>query len=234
MPGFTVEQGPPQGGPFLSLRGWLLQRVLAPRSLQHGSLPHDLLLQPCLAALLVCCALHAEAQTQPQPQPQPLTGPHRIVLHSTDGQRLVVGQVTFTPATAEGLQRFELKMDHSRFTDYFLSMREMKCLPGGTEILCHIPYPHPQPGTITATDLGWLEHALMFMYKKPGEFGAKFYNGVYFQLRRTERGLEGKPQAVDLNLIAAPPARADVPPFRPALRDDMAAGSRWFERLTIE
>ncbi len=210
LPGFSAEEGPPQGGPFLYLRRLLLQCLSAP--------------------LLLCMGFSVCAQ----PQPQPLTGPHRIVLHSTDGQRLVVGQVNFTPATAEGLQRFELKMDHSRFTDYFLSMREMKCLPGGTEILCHIPYPHPQPGTITATDLGWLEHALMFMYKKPGEFGAKFYNGVYFQLRRTERGLEGKPQAVDLNLIAAPPARADVPPFRPALRDDMAAGSRWFERLTIE
>ena len=47
-------------------------------------------------------------------------------------------------------------------------------------------------------------------------------------------GLEGTPQAIDLNLISSPPDRPALPPYRPALRDDIAPGSRWFQRLTIE
>ena len=87
---------------------------------------------------------------------------------------------------------------------------------------------------MSATDLAWLEHALLFMFKTPSEFGAELWNGVYFQLKATERGFEGRPQAVDLNRISAPPDRPDVPPFRPALRDDIAPGARFFNRLTIE
>ena len=179
------------------------------------------------AGWLLGTAMDASAQAAA------LQGTHRITLHSGDGQRVLIGHVTFTP-NAEGPVRFAIKMDHDRFTDYFLSMREMKCLPGGTEILCHIPYPYAQPGTVTDGQFAWLEHALMFMFKKPSDFGAKLWNGVYFQLRRSEQGLVGRPQAVDLNHIAAPPARLDIPPFKPALRDDMPEAARWFNRLTIE
>jgi hypothetical protein len=53
-------------------------------------------------------------------------------------------------------------------------------------------------------------------------------------LERTEHGLTGRPQAIDLNLISAPPDNPEVPPFSPALRDDIAPGMRWVESLTIE
>lgn len=96
------------------------------------------------------------------------------------------------------------------------------------------PTPYPQPGTVGANDYAWLEHALLFMFKTPAEFGAKLWNGVYFRLKLTDRGLDGTPQAVDLNHISAPPVKPGVPPFRPALRDDIAPGARWFGRLTIE
>jgi len=120
------------------------------------------------------------------------------------------------------------------FKDFFLSMKEFKCLESAVEIFCHVPYPYPQPGTVSATDLAWLEHALLFMFKTPAEFGAKLWNGVYFQLQPTERGWEGRPQAIDLNRISAPPAQPGTPPFRPALRDDIAPAARYFNRLTIE
>jgi hypothetical protein len=164
---------------------------------------------------------------------QELRGDKHISLHARDGSTVVIGQVLFTRQD-DGRSRFKLQMDPAPFTDHFLSMREFKCLGGGSEILCHVPYPYPQPGTVAAGDLAWLEHSLLFMFKKPGEFGARLWNGVYWQLRATPQGLEGRPQAVDLNFIGAPPARTDVPPFRPALRDDMPEGSRWFHRLTIE
>lgn len=163
----------------------------------------------------------------------PLAGTRNVVLHSADGAQLVIGQVAFTPG-ADGVASFALKVDHGRFTDHFLSMREFKCLAGGTEILCHVPYPYPHPGTVAAGQWGWLEHGLLFFYKKPTEFGAKLWNGVYFRLQAEGDKLVGIPQAIDLNLIATPPAKADQPPYRPALRDDMPAGARWFRRLTIE
>ena len=47
-------------------------------------------------------------------------------------------------------------------------------------------------------------------------------------------GFEGRPQAVDLSRISAPPGKPGIPPYRPALRDDIPAGACWFGRLTIE
>ena len=162
-----------------------------------------------------------------------LAGTHTVLLHARDGSTMPLGTVQFTPR-ADGRSDFRLALDGARFKDFFLSMKEFKCIEGQTEILCHVPYPYPQPGTVGPADLAWLEHSLLFMFKTPAEFGAKLWNGVYFQLRVTERGLEGTPQAVDLNRISAPSATPGVPPFKPALRDDMAPGARWFNRLTIE
>ena len=182
-----------------------------------------------LMALLALAPLSARAWD--------LAGPHAVLLHARDGSRLQLGTVTFGPAD-NGRRVFTLVMDPTRFKDFFLSMKEFKCVEGGREVFCHVPYPYPQPGTVRvqpdAIDLAWLEHSLLFMFKTPTEFGAKLWNGVYFQLRLTDQGLEGRPQAVDLNRISAPPDKPAQPPFGPALRDDIAPGARWFERLTIE
>ena len=53
-----------------------------------------------------------------------------------------------------------------------------------------------------------------------------------------EDGLEiaklvGLPQAVDLNLISAPPDNLNIPPYDKSLRDDVAPGAHWIERLVI-
>lgn len=186
-------------------------------------------LSAALMALLALAPLSAQAWD--------LAGPHAVLLQARDGSRLQLGTVTFGPAD-NGRSAFTLVMDPARFKDFFLSMKEFKCLEGGGEVFCHVPYPYPQPGTVSvqpgASDFAWLEHSLLFMFKTPTEFGAKLWNGVYFQLRLTDKGLEGRPQAVDLNRISAPPDKPGPPPFRPALRDDIAPGARWFERLTIE
>jgi hypothetical protein len=163
----------------------------------------------------------------------PAAGSQRVLLHASDGSRVQVGTVEFR-SVADARWAFTLKMDPAVFTDHFLSMREFKCLIGGTEILCHVPYPYAQPATVSETDFAWLEHALLFMFKRPGEFGAKLWNGICFKLIRTEQGLVGKPQAVDLNQIGAPPARLDVPPFKTSMRHDLPEGARWFNRLSIE
>jgi len=162
-----------------------------------------------------------------------LAGTRTLLLHGRDGPPLRLGTVQFTPQ-ADGRSAFVLQMDASRFKDFFLSMKEFKCVESPQEVFCHVPYPYAQPGTVSATDLAWLEHSLLFMFKTPSEFGAKLWNGVYYRLAVTDQGLVGTPQAVDLNRISAPPAQPGVPPFRPALRDDIAPGARWFHRLTLE
>lgn len=162
-----------------------------------------------------------------------LQGSKALRLHSRDGQSVLLGQVNFEPR-ADGRIGFVLALRTEVLKDYFLSMKEFKCVEGADEIFCHVPYPYAQPGSVTPTDLAWLEHSLLFLFKKPNEFGAKLWNGVYFRLQRSEQGLVGTPQAIDLNLISAPPAQAGVPPYRPALRDDIAPEARWFNRLSIE
>jgi hypothetical protein len=165
-----------------------------------------------------------------------LNGTRSITIHSRDGQSIPIGSVNFKPAGSAATDRIAVtvQMDHSRFKDFFLSMKEFKCLEGAEEIFCHVPYPYANPGTVTATDFAWLEHALMFMFKAQAEFGAKLWNGVYFKLALTEKGLVGRPQAVDLNQIGAPPTDTSVPPYGPRERSDIAPEARLFNRITIE
>lgn len=174
----------------------------------------------------------AAAATAPPANAFELDGERRITLHARDGSQLDIGRVVFRRRD-DGRSEFRLQLDAARFTDHFLSMREFKCLPGQGEILCHVPYPHALRAEVSATDLAWLEHSLLFLYKLPSEFGAKLWNGIYFKLAASAQGLEGVPQAVDLNLISAPPSQAGVPPYRPALRDDIPPGARWFVKLSI-
>lgn len=182
---------------------------------------------------LAATALALAGLCGPLEAAMPWSGTKAVLLHARDGQATQIATVQFEPRS-DGRIGFRLVTDTSRFKDFFLSMKEFKCLEGGGEVMCHVPYPYPQPGTITPSDLAWLEHSLLFLFKKPGEFGAKLWNGLYFRLEAKGDGLEGTPQAIDLNLISAPPDRPALPPYRPALRDDIAPGSRWFQRLTIE
>ena len=160
-----------------------------------------------------------------------MSGTKQITLHAKDGSQTDIGTVTFTPGSSG--TRFKLDMDHKQLKDFFLSMREFKCREGATEILCHVPYPYANPATVTPDNLAWLEHALLFFFKAPRDFGAKLWNGVYFKLALTEQGLVGTPQAIDLNTIGAPHANLDIPPYGPQDRSDMAADARWFNKLTI-
>ncbi len=161
-----------------------------------------------------------------------MAGSKALTAHTRDGRAIPLGTVEFAPAK-DGRTGFTLHLDHGRFKDFFLSMKEFKCLEGSEEIVCHVPYPYRNPGTVTPADLVWLEHSLLFLYKLPSDYGARLWNGLYYRLRLTDEGLVGTPQAVDLNAISAPPADPGVPPFGPGERSDIPAGARWIERLTI-
>lgn len=161
------------------------------------------------------------------------SGTKAIVATVADGSRVNLGSIHFAPA-ADGSFSFKLSLDATAFSDHFLSMREFKCMQGRSELTCHVPYPYANPRTVTRGGYAWLEHSLLFFYKLPSDFGAKLWNGVYFEFRESGSGLTGTPKAIDLNLIAAPPANPSVPPFRPALRDDMTPNARWIKTLSIE
>ena len=162
-----------------------------------------------------------------------LPGVKSITATTREYQRITLGSVRFEPR-GDGTVAFTVSLEPSRFTDHFLSMKEFKCLDGPGEVVCHVPYPHAQPGTIIADDLAWLEHNLLFLYQLPTDFGAKLWNGLSFQLEPTEQGLRGRPQTIDLNYISAPSDIPEQPPYQPAQRDEIAPGVRWIEYLAIE
>lgn len=176
-----------------------------------------------LAAILTAAAFPATAAG--------ISGKREIVLHGRDGSAVVVGHVVFSPRGERSA--FAIEMDHARFQDFFLSMKEFKCIETTSEVFCHVPYPHAHPATVATDDYAWLEHSLLFMYKSPQEFGAKLWNGIYYRLQAEGDVLVGTPQAVDLNQIGAPPADPSRPPYPASERAEVAAGSRWFGRLSI-
>lgn len=161
-----------------------------------------------------------------------LAGNKTIVLHARSGQRITLGSVSFQ---AEGsTTTFKLHLDEQRFKDFFLSMKEFKCLESEPEVQCHVPYPYPNPGTVSADNLVWLEHSLLFFYKAPRDFGARLWNGLYYRMELTAQGIVATPQAIDLVQMGAPPEDPAIPPFGSEGRSDITPDSRWFHRLTIE
>lgn len=160
-----------------------------------------------------------------------LAGTKSIALHARDGQQIEIGTLE---VTREGsAYRYAMHLDHGRFKDFFLSMKEFKCLEGTEEIQCHVPYPYETPRTLGADDLRWLEHDLLFLFKAPKDFGAKLWNGLYYRMELTDDGIVGTPEAVDLNLIGAPPEDPSVPPFHVEDRSEIDPKSRWFSGLSI-
>lgn len=161
------------------------------------------------------------------------SGTQTITAHTRDGGRVQLGTVRFDPQP-DGWSTFQIRMTPGLLKDHFLSMKEFKCLEGDGEIACHVPYPYAHPARVNAQNLGWLEHQLLFLYKLPSDFGAKLWNGLYFQLNVTPTGLRGQAQAIDLNHISVPPSPLDIPPYAAQLRDDIQPNPRWIQSLSIE
>ena len=159
-----------------------------------------------------------------------LEGEKRITLLDKTGNRTEIARVIFEPL-AQG-SRYKLTMAREQFRDYFLSMKEMKCLEG-PELWCHLAYPYEQPRIVTADDLRWLEHDLLFMFKTPKEFGANFWNGIYYKLQIEDGMIRGEAQAIDLNALASPPDNLNEPPIGEAERDEVDRDKRWLPMIEI-
>lgn len=181
---------------------------------------------------LIWLGVPATAQTTHQMLEPAATQTKRLYAVTNQNQTFQIGTVCFQ-ATGKDLIHFDVALDMDRFKDFFLSMKEFKCLEGA-EVSCHVPYPYNNPHTIHHGDLTWLEHSLLFLYKSPKDFGAKLWNGIYFQFEKEGDRLVGHAQAIDLNFISAPPDSQAIAPYTSVLRSDYPAGARWLDRLVIE
>jgi hypothetical protein len=160
----------------------------------------------------------------------PLAGTKDIVLQTRDGQNITIGAVVFTPK--DGKTYFDVQFDRSKFTEYFLSMVEFKCVEG-PELNCHVPYPYANPKIVSAEDLSWLEHSLLFFTKSRADYGAQLAKGVIYTMKLSDGGIVGAPQSIDLNMIATPPEDRSKAAFTSADRYDFQPGERWVQSLSL-
>ena len=161
-----------------------------------------------------------------------MPGTKQVFLLTGKGEEIAIGSVEVKIISGSDNYSYRLLVDHSEFNDYFLSMKEMKCLEG-PELWCHLPYPYQHAKTVSNDDLAWLSHDLLFMFKKPSEFGAKFWNGIYYELKVEQGAIIGSARAVDLNLLAAPPDDLTIPPFNEYERHELDPNARWLPKLVI-
>lgn len=159
-----------------------------------------------------------------------LSGTKQIALVTKDGQTIPMGTVDFIKDGDKA--KFALHVDTSKFQTFFLSMRDFKCAVG-PELQCYVPYPYNNPSTVTAQDLAWLEHGLLFFWKMPNAYGADLGKGLIYKMKVTDKGIEGTPQAINLDAIASPPDDLSKPPFSPDTREDIGDGQRWIAKMTI-
>lgn len=184
--------------------------------------------------LVTCLSLAGMGLSWPAWAAFDFSGTRTVSAVTGDGVKTPIASIRFSPAQQPGVSTFKVDLQVEKFTDHFLSMREFKCLPGAKEISCYVPYPYKTPATASADNLAWLEHSLLFLYKTPAEFGAKLWNGVYFEFKEVGNVLVGTPMAVDLNEIASPPDDLSVPPYGKGQRHEIPEGARWIRQLVIE
>lgn len=158
-------------------------------------------------------------------------GSKKVTLLENNGAEVDIGTIHFSQQQQK--ISYKLEISHQRFVDYFLSMKEMKCLEG-PELWCHLAYPYKNPHLVQRDDFRWLSHDLLFMHKKKSDFGANFYNGIYYQFTFANNRLVGHAMAMDLNILAAPPDDMATPPIAEYDIEEMELSTRWLPTIEIK
>lgn len=163
-----------------------------------------------------------------------LTGTRGIWLSNADGEKQRIGSIVFTPAV-DGRTRFKITMAET-LEEYFLAMRPFLCLTGPRQRLCHFPVELEAP-LISAGDLLPLEYALLFIRTAPKSLHIDPFNGVYYKMSWTERGIVGQLHDVDMDPFIAPDSVPLERRQRPIGSSDLTPGdprSHWLPLLRIE
>jgi hypothetical protein len=177
-----------------------------------------------LCSLLVSTAAHADA----------LTGTRTITLGNSQGERIVIGQITFTPE-AGGKSRFRIVLDE-KLGEFFLAMRPFRCLSGPKQRLCNFPVEN-EPPLVSSADLTPLEYALMFMHTLPASLHVNPFNGAYYRMKIEGERIEGQLHDVDMDPFIAPTTVPLERRKRPLRDEDLTVAderSHWLPKLTIE
>jgi len=129
-----------------------------------------------------------------------------IYLQDNAGVETPIGTVQFAPQP-DGSALTHVTIESDAFNDQFLSMRPFKCLQGDSEWFCHQPYLYSLHNKVTADDLSDLEYQLLFIRKKPADFGIDAWNGLYYKLQLIDdHVITGTLLEGDLNVLQSPPA----------------------------
>jgi len=163
-----------------------------------------------------------------------LNGVHDVVLSNGQGERVVVGKVSFKPLP-EGRAEFLLTMSES-LEEYFLAMRPFRCLTGPRQRLCHFPVAR-EPAIVSKDDLVPLEYALMFMRTAPGALHVNAFNGVFYRLQLTGDAITGRLYELDMDPFITPDSVPLERRQRPVREQDLTLGDaegHWLPFLRIE
>ena len=138
-----------------------------------------------------------------------------VYLVDAQQDEIRIGTVTFSSKSAveSDSTAIAFELDDSVFSDHFLSMRPFRCLTGEKEWFCYLKYPYDLRSIISSDDLTDLEYQLLFIRKKPSEFGIDAWNGLYYKLRLEEDGsMTGELLEGDLNSLQSPPSEKYAKP----------------------
>lgn len=162
----------------------------------------------------------------------PLEGTKNIVLSNPTGEHQVIGKITFQNA-GNNMTSFKIEIGDN-LKEYFLAMRPFRCLTGEKQQLCWFPV-YNEPSLVSQNDLVPLEQALMFFHTKPHALNINPFDGMYYKMRWTEKGISGKLREVDMTPFVAP---LIIPhPARPLHEEDFydpPPGTNWLPELSIE
>lgn len=161
-----------------------------------------------------------------------LSGSKTISLIGNDGKPFKIGEIVF--ANQGQKINYTIDLNASEFSSEFLSMRPFICLRFDNKMLCHLPYLYEKKSYITRNDLVDLEYDLLFLHKTADEFGINAWNGLYYDLKITEKGLEGVLKEVDLNILSAPPEEGNRRPITEDMLHEADPEQHLFPRLVIE
>ena len=128
--------------------------------------------------------------------------------------------------------RFTLNLDHARFTDHFLSMKEFKCLESPVESSATCPT-LSQPGHGQRGRPGVAGAFAAVPLQGPEGFRRTLVERPLLPHDTHRCGHRRHPEAIDLNLISAPPSDPSIPPYGINERGEIAPDSRWFNGLSI-